>query len=260
MKNILTIVLFETKQLVLSKMILSFSIIYLINYVISAVFFKISGSELTTLTAGNAQSFPIQHLQFSFFFTGTFLAIYASKISSQDRSEGLIKMTLTRSVSRLEYFISRVLAILLFCLFITFVMISLSYLVGMIFLGWGNELVFHSIEVSGISGVFITFICGLAFAFSYFGFGLFALIVSLFFNRVAETTVLMAIVLMAGEYLELLPNIQQFVLFHQMVFFHIDIFHKSLLYNLFSVIILLLYCLVFSVVGYLIFRKKDLYV
>lgn len=260
MKKINKLLIFETKRMIFSKMTVVYSAIYLVSFVISALFFKEMGSEGSVLTVGNAQSFPIQHLQASFFFTGIFIAIYVSKISSQDRIKGMIKIPLTRSVSRLEYYLSRVLSIFLFCLFITFIMIALSYLVGMFFFGWGDQLVFHSFTSNGLMGVLITFLCGLAFAFAYFGFGLISLVISMYSDRAIENATIMGILLMIGQYFELLPSIKQFTIFHQMLFFHMDIFDKTLLYNIFSFLVIVVYCIIFGFVGYKIFRKKDLFV
>lgn len=260
MRKINKLVIFEVKRMIASKLTLVYSVIYLISFIISALFFKSLGSEGSVLTVGNAQSFPIQHLQASFFFTGIFVAIYVSRISSQNRTNGVIKIPLTRSVSRKEYFVSRVCSIFLFCLFITFIMIILSYIVGMFYFGWGDQLVFHSFIANGLIGILVTFLSGAVFAFAYFGFGLIGLVISMYYDRIIESATIMGIFLMVGQYFELLPKIRQFTIFHQMLFFHMDIFNKPLLYNVKSFLIIVVYCVIFSYVGYKIFQKKDLFV
>lgn len=237
-----------------------YAVIYLISFIISAVFFKLYGSEYTVLTVGNAQSFPIQHLQASFLFTGVFLAIYAAQIIVEERSRGTIKLLLLRPVSRTAYYISRVVSIFLFSVLLTLMMIILSYAVGLLFLGWGDQMIWGSLTSSGIHGVLLTLLCGLAFAFSYFAFGIIAMAVSMFTSKLMESAIIMAILLMAGQYFELFPSIKQFAVFHQMLFFHIDIFEKSFAYNAVNILVLATYYVIFGIIGYLAFRKKDLYV
>lgn len=251
---------FEIKRMLFSKTTAIYTGIYFINFIISAIFFRIMGSEWTVLTIGNAQSFPIQHLQASFLFTGIFVAIYAGQIISQDRSQGTIKLILTRSISRLEYFMSKVICIFLFTVFITLLMIVLSYVVGMLFFGWGDVMIFFSVKSEGLQGILITMLSGLAFAFSYFAFGMIAATVSMLTSKVSVNAAIMGILLMAGQYFEVLPSVKQFAVFHQMLFFHINIFEKSFVYNTVSFLVLMAYSVIFGMLGYRIFRKKDLYV
>lgn len=157
------------------------------------------GNNGSVLTLGNAQTFPIQHLQASFLFTGTFLAIYIGQMISQDRSQGTIKLILTRSVSRLEYYMGKVLAVWLLSLWLTLLMIALGYVIGLLFFGWGDSLVFFSVQSGGWEGFAVTMLTGLAFAFSYFAFGMIAIVVAMLADKVLETAVLLGILLMAGQ-------------------------------------------------------------
>lgn len=260
MKNIGYLAVFELTKMLRSKSILIYAMLYFMNYIISAIFFRLYGSEGTVLTVGNAQSFPIQHLQASYLYTGVFIAIYVAQIVTAERTQGTIKLILLRTVSRTEYFISRIISILFFSLFITLMMIILSYIVGMIFFGWGNEMVFHSLTAAGLNGIAITLLSGLAFSFVYFVFGLIALVVSMFTSKLLESAIIMGVVLMAGQCFELFLKIKKFSIFHQMYFFSSDILEKSFSYNTMNLAILSVYLLFFGIFGYLIFRRKDLYV
>lgn len=251
---------FEIKRMLFSKTTAIYTGIYFISFIISAIFFKMMGSDGSVLTIANAQSFPIQHLQASFLFTGIFVAIYVSQIISEERTQGTIKLILTRSLSRLEYFMSKVISIFLFSVFITLLMIVLSYVVGMLFFGWGDTLIFFSVKSEGFQGIVITMLSGLAFAFSYFAFGMIAIVVSMFSSRVSVNATMMGTLLMVGQYFEVLPAVKQFAIFHQMLFFHIYIFEKSFAYNTISFFVLIAYSVIFGIFGYQIFRKKDLYV
>jgi|GEM_PF-3564415 len=260
MKKIGSIVEFEVKRMLLSKTTAIYTIIYFVSFIISVIFFKLYGNDGSVLTIGNAQSFPIQHLQASFLFTGIFMAVYVAQIVVEERSDGTIKVLLLRPVSRLAYYISKVLAIFLFSILLTLIMIALSYIVGMLFFGWGDQMVFNSFTSSGMQGVLITLLCGLAFAFTYFTFGLIAMVISMFTNKLLESVIIMGVLLMVGQYFEILPSIKQFTVFHQMLFFHIDIFEKPFAYNITSFLVLSIYCVVFGMVGFSVFRRKDLYV
>lgn len=260
MRRIGVLVQFEIKKMLFSQSTAIYTGIYLINFIISAIFFNIMGSDGTVLTAGNAQSFPIQHLQASFLFTGIFVAIYVGQIISQERAQGTLKLILTRATSRLEYFISKVVSIFLFSVFITLLMIALGYGVGMLFFGWGDTLSFFSVTTSGLPGVGLTLLSGLAFAFSYFAFGMIAMVMSMLSSQFLINTTMIGITLMMGQYFELLPSIKQYTIFHQMLFFHISIFEQPFAYNLLSFFILLAYCAICVLLGYQLLRKKDLYV
>ncbi|WP_321386505.1 ABC transporter permease subunit [uncultured Enterococcus sp.] len=260
MKKMGILLWFETKRMLFSRSMAVYMGIYFINYLLSAVFFKLYGSEGTVLSVGNAQSFPIQHLQASYLFTGIFIAIYTAQITVQERNEGTVKFVLLRPVSRSVYYITRLLLLLLFSIVITLMMIALSYAVGLLFFGWGDQLIFHSQRLSGSAGVILTLISGAAFALSYFIFSLIVLVISTCCNRLLESVIASGILLIVGEYTELLPSIKQYTIFHQMYFFCVDIFEQSSTKIMESLLSLLIYGLLFGVGGYLLFRKKDLYV
>jgi ABC-type transport system involved in multi-copper enzyme maturation permease subunit len=260
MRKIAALVEVELKRMLIAKSTYIYAVIYFASYIISAVYFKLYGTEGSVLKVGNTQSFPIQHLQTSYLTTGIFLAIYVAYIIIQERTKGTIKLVLLRSISRMEYYMSKIISIFLFSVLLTLMMIILSYIVGMLFFGWGTEMVFGSLTASGLKGVLWTLFCGLAFSFAYFAFGLLVMVVSMFVNQIMGSVVIMGGVLIFGEYAEIFPAIKQFIIFHQMIFFHADIFEKSASYNLISAFVIGGYCLAFSVLGYLVFRKKDLIV
>jgi ABC-type transport system involved in multi-copper enzyme maturation permease subunit len=260
MSNVKSLVSFEVKRFLTAKSTFVYASIYLVNYIISAIFYKLYGSELTVLTAGNGQSFPIQHLQGSYLFSGVFIAIYVGHIIVQERTTGTIKLQLLQPVSRNEYFFSKVLSIFVFSIFLSFLMIILGYVVGTFFFGWGDQLVIASLTYSGLSGVFITLKSGLALALPYFVFGLMALVVAMISNYLLESTIIMGVFLMAGQYLELIPVINRWSLIRQMYFFCLDILTKPSAYIMMSLFSLICYALLFGVVSYFIFKKKDLFV
>lgn len=260
MRKISALMGFEIKRMFLSKSMAVYAGIYFINYLLSAVFFNLYGSEGTVLSVPNAQSFPIQHLQASYLFTGIFVAVYVSQISVQERSEGTVKLILLRSVSRLTYFFTRILSIFFFCVVITLLMIGLSYIVGLLFFGWGDQLIFHSLSSQGAAGVGLTLMSGAAFAFAYFIFALIVFVVSLFCDRLLESVIISGVLLIIGEYLQLVSSIKQYTIFHQMYFFCVDIFEQSSAYVLTNLLILLGYGVLFGLAGYVLFRRKDLYV
>lgn len=260
MKKIGVTVAFEVQKMISAKTTMIYMGIYLISFLMSAVFFRLYGSEYTVLTVGNAQSFPLQHLQSSFLLTGVFMAIYVAQISVQERSMGTIKITLLRPVSRFEYFISKVISIYLFSLLLTLMMIVLGYGIGLVVLGWGDQMVFQSLSSGGIEGVLITLLCGLVFSIAYFAFGMIALLVSMFSNKLLESAIVMGILLLVGQYLEIFPSIKKFAVFHQMLFLHMDIIDKPFADNLISFLVLFVYIAVCGIIGFLLFEKKDLYV
>lgn len=260
MKNIYDLTVFEMKKMLRAKSTIIYAAFFFINYIISVIFFKLYGNEGSVLTVGNAQSFPIQHLPSSYLFAGIFIAVYVAQIVTQECSRGTIKLILLRSVSRLEYYASRITSIFLFSVFLVLMMLALSYITGWIFFGWGDKMVFNTINASGIHGILITLKSGFAYAFVYFIFGLIALVVSIFTRRLLESVIIMGGMLMAGQYFELLPDIKQFAIFHHIYFFGSDLLEKNLRQNIGSVAILCVYLLFFAVSGYFIFRKKDLFV
>ena len=179
---------FEGRRMLTSKSTLIYVIIYLTSYIILVIFFQLYGSDGSVLTEASAQSFPIQHLQAGTLFTGTFIAIYVAQITRQERTQGTIKLILLRPMSRLQYYISRILSIAFFSVLLTLIQITVGYwyLVGMLFFGWHGTLVFGSMVTSGPTGVGITFLSGLAFAFAYFAFGMLMMLLFGFLPRLID--------------------------------------------------------------------------
>ena len=258
MKKIRALLAFEGRRMLTSKSTLIYVIIYFISYIISVIFFQLYGSDGSVLTEASAQSFPIQHLQAGILFTGTFIAIYVAQITRQERTQGTIKLILLRPVSRLQYYISRILSIAFFSMLLTLIQIAVGYLVGMLFFGWHGTLVFGGMVTSGLTGVGITFLSGIAFAFAYFAFGMLMMLLSGFLPRLIDCAAAGIVILLIGQYAEVLPSLRQYVLVHQMLFFHQDIFEMSAVYNLRSATVILAYCLACSFAGYYVFRHEDL--
>ncbi|EIT87949.1 hypothetical protein A200_05202 [Parascardovia denticolens IPLA 20019] len=258
MKKIRTLLAFECRRMLTSTSTLIYAIIYFISYIISAIFFKLYGSDGSVLTVASAQSFPIQHLQAGILFTGTFVAIYVAQITRQERTQGTIKLILLRPVSRSQYYISRILSIASFSMLLTLIQITVGYLVGMLFFGWHGSLVFGGMTSSGLTGIGLTFLSGAAFSFAYFAFGLLMLLLSEFLPRLIDCAVTGMIILLVGQYAEVVPCLRQYVLVHQMLFFHQDIFGMNAVYNLRSAAVILAYSLICGFIGYHVFRNEDL--
>lgn len=117
----------EGRRMLTSKSTLIYVIIYLTSYIILVIFFQLYGSDGSVLTEASAQSFPIQHLQAGTLFTGTFIAIYVAQITRQERTQGTIKLILLRPVSRVQYYISRILSIAFFSILLTLIQITVGY-------------------------------------------------------------------------------------------------------------------------------------
>ena len=249
MKKIRTLLAFECRRMLTSTSTLIYAIIYFISYIISAIFFKLYGSDGSVLTVASAQSFPIQHLQAGILFTGTFVAIYVAQITRQERTQGTIKLILLRPVSRSQYYISRILSIASFSMLLTLIQITV---------GWHGSLVFGGMTSSGLTGIGLTFLSGAAFSFAYFAFGLLMLLLSEFLPRLIDCAVTGMIILLVGQYAEVVPSLRQYVLVHQMLFFHQDIFGMNAVYNLRSAAVILAYSLICGFIGYHVFRNEDL--
>ncbi|MEI3614553.1 ABC transporter permease subunit [Pseudogracilibacillus sp. SO30301A] len=259
MKNILTLTLFEFKRTLTSKMLIVYTLIFIAMYVLTGVIFNIYGAESAVIT-GYGQSFSVEMLQSSITFTAVFIAIYVGEVLIQERNNGTIKFVLLRSVSRLQYYITRILSIFLFSLLLTAIMIVIGYVVGILFFGWGDKFVFYSVVTSGWNGIGITLLSGLAFAFAYFIFGLIALWLSQFIHRISTLAMIMGMSTLIGQYAVIYPQIKQYVIFQHLLFLHIDLFEKPIFYNITSFSVLVIYLLVIGISGYYLFKKQDLYV
>jgi len=259
MKNIWRLTSFEFKRALTSKMLLVYTLIFASMYVLTGILFHVYGAD-STVVAGYGQSFAIEMLQASITFTAVFIAIYVGEILIQERNNGTIKFVLLRSVSRFQYYISRILSILLFSLLLTSIMLLIGYVIGIPFFGWGDTFVFHSIVTSGWLGVGVTLLAGLAFAFAYFIFGLIALLLSQFIQRISTLAMLMGMSTLIGQYIVIYPQIKQYVIYEHLLFFHINLFEKPFSYSVTSLGVLVTYLLVIGTAGYYLFKKQDLYV
>lgn len=258
MTNFSTLMSFEIKKLFTSKLLWIYTGFILSMELITAIFYIVDGPDMTVITTANAQSMPLQMLQASLTFTALFIALYVGEVYVQDRNNGTIKLILLRSVSRFQYFITRLVSILIFSLVLTSITILAGYLIAMALFGWGESFEFYGIITSGWSGVLYTLLGGLAFAFAYFAFGVIALVISLYVERVAMLALIMAGSTLIGQYILLFPTIKQYVIFQQLLFFHIDWFTQPLSYSLVNLVIILFYVLVFGTVGCILFNRLDL--
>lgn len=259
MKNIWALTSFEFKRTLTSKMPLVYTLIYAAMYVLTGVIFKVYGAG-KTVVAGYGQSFPVEMLQAGITFTAVFIAIYVGEILIQERNNGTIKFVLLRSVSRFQYYISRIISIFLFSLLLTTIIILIGYVVGLLFFDWGDTFVFYSVTTSGWQGIRVTVLAGLAFAFAYFIFGLIALLVSQFIQRIATLAMLMGLSTLVGQYIVIYDQIKQYVIYEHLLFFHINLFEKSISYSVTSFGVLVGYLIVLGTAGYFLFKKQDLYV
>jgi ABC-2 type transport system permease protein len=258
MRNILTLLRFETKRLLKSKISFLYAAIYGICFLISAYFYSLYGSEASVLITPNGQSFAIQHLQASFLFTGVFVAIFASSLILQERTNGTIKYILTRPVTRGEFFVSRVLSLTVFVIFISFMMIVIGYIVGIACFGWGDYMEFANLRYPPIEGVFQTLKAALAFSYAYLGYGMMALVVSMFMDQMTTSVTVMTLLIMVGQYAEVLPTLKIGVIMHQMLFYHIDLFQASQAVVILNGFVIGLYIVVFFSLGWVTFRQQNL--
>ncbi|CEI83548.1 MULTISPECIES: ABC transporter permease subunit [Oceanobacillus] len=259
MKNIWTLTSFEFKRTLTSKMLLVYTLIFTAMYVLTGILFHVYGAD-STVVAGYGQSFPVEMLQSSLTFTAVFIAIYVGEVLIQERNNGTIKFVLLRSVSRFQYYLSRILSILLFSLLLTSIMLFIGYVVGISFFGWGDTFVFYSVVTSGWHGVGVTLLAGLAFGFAYFIFGLIALLLSQFIQRISTLAMLMGISTLVGQYIIIYDQVKQYAIYEHLLFFHINLFEKSFSYSVTSFGVLIAYLLVIGTAGYYLFKKQDLYV
>jgi ABC-2 type transport system permease protein len=258
MRNILTLWGFETKNMLTSKISFLYAAIYGICFLISAYFYSVYGSEASVLVTSNGQSFAIQHLQASFLFTGVFVAIYASSLILQERTNGTIKNILTRPITRGEFFVSRALSLTVFVVFISFMMIVIGYIVGTVCFGWGHYMEFANLRYQPIEGIFQTLKAALAFSYAYIGYGMMALVVSMLMDQMTTSVTVMTLLIMVGQYSEVLPNLKAGVIMHQMLFYHIDLFQESQSVMLWNGFVIGVYILVFFILGLVTFRKQNL--
>lgn len=179
---------FEGRRMLTSKSTLIYVIIYLTSYIILVIFFQLYGSDGSVLTEASAQSFPIQHLQAGTLFTGTFIAIYVAQITRQERTQGTIRLILLRPVSRLQYYISRILSIAFFSILLTLIQITVGYWYlcrdAVLWLAWNSCLWQYGGKRADWGG--ITFLSGLAFAFAYFAFGMLMMLLFGFLPRLID--------------------------------------------------------------------------
>ncbi|ELP1222603.1 hypothetical protein R1S95_001416 [Listeria monocytogenes] len=258
MKNIAILMSFEIKKVFTSKLLGLYGLFIFSVELIAAIFYKVAGPDMTVITTANAQSIPIQMLQASLTFTALFIALYVGDLYVQDRNNGTIKLVLLRSVTRFQYFITRIFSIFIFTVTLTLITILAGYLVAMPFFGWGESFEFYGVVADGWTGILYTFLGGLAFSYAYFAFGIVTLFISLYIDRVSTLAMIIAGSTIVGQYAVTLPTIKQYIIFQQLLFFHIDCFTQSLTYNLVSLTVISTYILLFGTVGYMLFNKLDL--
>ncbi|KAF1301436.1 ABC transporter permease [Candidatus Enterococcus willemsii] len=258
MRNMLSLLLFELKRLVRSRLLWLYGGFSVLVELITIFIYYTYGADTTVILTPNAQSIPIQMLQASLTFSALFVGLYVGDVYIQDRNNGTIKLVLLRSVSRLQYFMTRIIGIFMFSLLMTIISLLAGYLIGVIFFGWGDYFEFYDVVASGAQGVLYTLLGGVAFSFAYFVFGILALLLALFTERVSMLAMIAAGSTLIGQYVLLFPSVKQFTIFQQLLFFHIDWFTQSMSHNLINLAVLVGHLIVASGVGYFLFKKLDL--
>ncbi len=117
---------------------------------------------------------------------------------------------------------------------------------------------FATLRYPPIEGVFQTLKAALAFSYAYLGYGMMALVVSMFMDQMISSVTVMTLLIMVGQYAEVLPNLKAGVIMHQMLFYHIDLFQESQAVIIWNGFVIGLYIIVFFILGLVTFRQQNL--
>ncbi|MCM0650539.1 ABC transporter permease [Clostridium swellfunianum] len=213
----------------------------------------------TVIETANAQSLPIVLKYSTAQFFSIFMAIYIADIITDEYKTGSLKLSMLRPISRATLLKSKVSAIFAFTVILTLFFILSTYAIGIVSFGWGNSTVYNGITYSTIDGVLLTVKVFAVSILPLIAFGMITAFIAVSSNSMTTTIAISIGITMLGQYLNALPSIKVFSVVNQMLFFS-DYFVK--INNpgemMLSVIVNLVYIVVFYLLAVTKFKKKDI--
>ncbi|WP_250816659.1 ABC transporter permease [Clostridium swellfunianum] len=246
--------LFKARRLYVFFLLLTATTVITVYYYINS-----DAGMQTVIETANAQSLPIVLKYSTAQFFSIFMAIYIADIITDEYKTGSLKLSMLRPISRATLLKSKVSAIFAFTVILTLFFILSTYAIGIVSFGWGNSTVYNGITYSTIDGVLLTVKVFAVSILPLIAFGMITAFIAVSSNSMTTTIAISIGITMLGQYLNALPSIKVFSVVNQMLFFS-DYFVK--INNpgemMLSVIVNLVYIVVFYLLAVTKFKKKDI--
>lgn len=246
--------LFKARRLYVFFLLLTATTVITVYYYINP-----DAGMQTVIELANAQSLPIVLKYSTAQFLSIFMAIYIADIITDEYKTGSLKLSMLRPISRTTLLNSKVVAIFAFTVILTFFFILSTYVIGIVSFGWGNSSVYNGITYSTIDGLLLTIKVFAVSILPLIAFGMITTFIAVSSSSMTTTITISIGIMMLGQYLNALPSIKVFSVVNQILFFS-DYFVK--INNpgemMLSVIVNLVYIVIFYLMAVTTFKKKDI--
>jgi ABC-2 type transport system permease protein len=246
--------LFKARRLYVFFLLLTATTVITVYYYINP-----DAGMQTVIETANAQSLPIVLKYSTAQFFSIFMAIYIADIITDEYKTGSLKLSMIRPISRATLLNSKVVVIFAFTVILTLFFILSTYAIGIVSFGWGNSTVYNGITYSTIDGVLLTVKVFAVSILPLIAFGMITTFIAVSSNSMTTTIAISIGITMLGQYLNALPSIKVFSVVNQMLFFS-DYFVKinNPSEMMLSVIVNLVYIVIFYLLAVTTFKKKDI--
>ncbi|MFD1413601.1 ABC transporter permease [Oceanobacillus jeddahense] len=211
----------------------------------------------------NGQSYPLAALAESSLFITMFMAVFIAETIVEEYKRGTFKLVLLRPVSRTQFIFAKSVSVLACICFMVAFTILTAYGIGVLFLGWGNQLIVQGEPLfsDGMllrdgKGVVLTVVAAFAYSLPVFGFAMLIMFIALLSLNVGIT---IGTALALFMFVPLLNGvIQDYSIIHIMNDFPYLAINEVTSQEFFlSIGIIFVYIMVFYIGSLIFIKKKD---
>lgn len=242
------------------KKLYIFMLILLLQEILAVYYYQPGGGQMkSVIVTPDAQSIPLALLNSLAQFMIIYIPLYLADVITDEYKNGTLKLSLLRPIDRIQFLHGKIIGLLVFILIMISFFILSSYMVGTIAFGWGDYTIYNGVSYPPVKGICLTILLSFAMVLPYMASGMIIILIA-FSATTMSTTILLSIgVLTFGQYLNVFDEIKYYSIVHQMYFFH-EYFVKqsNLELALQSIIVLVLYIVVFYILSAKTLKRKDL--
>lgn len=208
----------------------------------------------------NGQSFPINLLDsLAGLVLPIMIIILVADIVTSEYTDGSLKLSLLRQVSRAELLLGKVGALALTLMILILYIMLLGYILGAILLGWGNSLMLKGVELSPTYGVMFTLLVYSLSLLPLLSFGMIILLLAVAFSN--EGTVVgtgVALLIMLSVANQIFHKLSPFFINNYFNIYNLATSNLGLPHLIFGIFVVLVEGLIFYILSLVVFKRKDI--
>lgn len=243
----------------MKKTYVFFMILFVMTVVPVYYFLHPESGVMTIVEGANAQALPLVLLASLAQFLGIFMAIYVAEILTDEYKNGTLKLSMMHSAGRIRLLYSKVAAVMAFNAIMLAFSLLITYIVGIIAFGWGENFIFNGATYSTGEGLWMTLSAYAVSLIPYMGFGMMAVFISICAENMTNALVITIGIFMSGQYLNAIPVLRNCSVVVQMYLLHENFVKTYDIVQAFTgIAVSLAHIIVFYLLSLYVFKKKDI--